>query len=191
MFYFKRSFGILKYFSKQGKTLDISAVKATATNAFTKNVKYELESNENKIIRNIIENPDRQIQVNERDIHKAIKVAGSLPEDEFKSMIESGEYRIDKYLSSLSTYLNISLVEICRTAKNSPVLRKDKRFWQEMEKELELRKNSLSNEQITDVITFFAKAEVRDLKFFKDFEEVVIESEITFIVIFYNSSLII
>ncbi len=176
----------LKNYTKK-PTIDISAIKTTAINSFMKKINKD-HSKENELVRNIVDYPDRMIKINEKDIHLAIKKSGGLPEEEFKNIIDNNFQGLDYFLSKLSSYLNASLVEITRVGKNNEILRKNEIFWKRIEEELENRVNSLSNEQITDIIYHFSKSEVKSLKFFNTFEDVVLDSTIPFLVIIFNSA---
>jgi hypothetical protein len=153
---------------------------------------YEVTKSDKAIVRNILDNPDTRISLTEADIHSAIKKSGTLPEDELKALI--GAYKLEanmdafhrdldkKVLSKLNHFLNKSIVEITRIGKNEAVLKGDKRFWQCLEDELFHRTTSLTNEQITDIISNFGKCDVDGLKVFDDYEEPISESDIPFLV---------
>jgi hypothetical protein len=128
------------------------------------------------------------------DIHSAIKRTGTLPEDELRNLVE--EYKQDndidsffdkvdrQVLAKLNLFLNKSIVEVTRLGKNEKVLKGNKHFWQKIEDELLHRVTSLTNEQITDVLCNFGKSEVSGVNIFDDYEDVIMESEIPFLVIF-------
>jgi hypothetical protein len=154
---------------------------------------YDITKTERSLVRNIVENPDTQISLTEQDIHTAIKNSGTLPEDELRSLI--GNYKQEKDLNSfleqldnkilkkLNIFLNKTIVEITRIGKNEKELRSNKSFWTSLEDEIFYRQTSLTNDQVTDILSNFGKSEISDLKIFDDFEDIVSETEIPYLVI--------
>lgn len=154
------------------------------------------DSREKSIMRNIIENPDVPMKINEDDIYNAMRRSGSLPEDELRDMVaeiteknvllDEVDYRI---LDKLHLFLNKSIAEICKIGKKSKDLRAYDTFWYVIEKEVDARRDSLTNDQLTDIVSSFGKAEAKDLKIFEYLEDSVIETEIPFLVNYiYNIS---
>lgn len=90
-------------------------------------------------------------------------------------------YKINK---KLSIFLNKTLVNIAKSAKkNYDLLKVNKDFWLSLEEEISQRTDSLTNEQITDLICAFAKTDVEESKFLDDIEDIVMETNIPFSVI--------
>jgi hypothetical protein len=169
--------------------------KAKILSKFSNSVEdYQVTNSEKSIVHNILQNPDTKISLTEVDIHSALKKSGTLPEDELKIIIndfrQDGDIatfqnQLDKQiLKKLNHFLNKSIVEVTKISKNTNELKGDKRFWQCLEDELFHRTTSLTNDQVTDILSNFGKCEVDDLKIFDDYEEVINESDIPFLVIY-------
>jgi len=84
-------------------------------------------------------------------------------------------------INKFNVYLNKSLVNIAKTAKkNTDLFKNNKNFWIGLEREIMQRCDSLSNEQITEIVCAFVKQEVQEIKLFEEIEDLIIESDIPF-----------
>jgi len=150
---------------------------------------------ENKLVKNLIENYDEPVKISEEDIHKALEKTGKLPENELKEIINTfskDSYQLDvkdlreeiktKVLSKLNLNLNKSIAELCKTAKKNPKIFADfEEFWLSIENELKTREDSLTNEQISDIISSYSKCELTpNIKIYETFEDVICDSPIPF-----------
>jgi hypothetical protein len=197
--------------SSNSRDINISAVKTIKENPFDiKLDSSELITQEERInIHRVIDNPDEVVKLSENDIHAALRKTGRLPESDLKEIIERYknndsnnqggdknssisnlsnvsllQQEVEKYiLPKLNLCLNKSLVEICRTGKQNPTLfKKHEKFWVSLQKEIITRVETLSNDQITDIIQSFSKCEITPkIKFFEEIEDTVLDSPAKFL----------
>ena len=165
------------------KTIDISE-ENNKNNSFSydNNYKNSKESRKDSFIaKKIIDNPNMPIKLNEDDLHSAIRKTSELPEQTLTNMLEVFKLHLqrtksnkDPYLAKeleheiniqiinkFNIFLNKSLVNISKIAKkNSDIFKSFKNFWCTLENEIFLRQDSLTNEQITDFVCSFVKADL-------------------------------
>lgn len=103
-----------------------------------------------------------------------------------KFLIEFEKEIEHKLIRKFKIFLNKSLVNIAKTVrKNADLFKNNKNFWLSLENEVLERCDSLTNEQITDIVCAFAKSEVADLKLLDEIEDIIIETTVPFSVRFF------
>lgn len=130
------------------------------------------------------------MKISEDDIHLALKNVAPLPEEILKDLISKYEDNVDifeqeineKLIYNFENMLNKSLAQLCSTAKLSKSLRNYSLFWNKLESEIILRQDSLTNDQLCQILTGFSKATVNNIKIFEDLEEMITDSEVPFTV---------
>lgn len=186
----------------QSIDFNISAVKTNKPNPFDIRLDPSDMITQEEIINihRVIDNPDEVIKLSENDIHSALKKTGKLPESDLKEIIErfknNTSNKIEDNLLSLvhqeieyfilpklKLCLNKSLVEICRTGKLNPtIFKKHEIFWVSLQKEILTRVETLSNDQITEIIQSFSKCQITPkIKFFEEIEDTVLDSPAKFL----------
>lgn len=101
---------------------------------------------------------------------------------ENKKLLSEFEKEIEfKITKKFKVFLNKSLVNIAKTAKRNPELFKsNKSFWLGLQNEVMERCDSLTNEQITDFVCAFARAEIPEVKLLDEIEDAIIETTVPF-----------
>jgi hypothetical protein len=175
------------------KTIKSSNSRNRQSNYY--NNKDDINSNEAKeksLAKIIIDNPNQPIKLREEDIHEALKKTGQLPEEILKIILEIEKNNINnineeiekeleiQIYKNLNNCLNKSLIEISKVGKNSNYLKNNQKFWNNLEKEIVTRQDSLTNDQISDIISSFGKSEIKDLKIFDSLEEIITDTTVPF-----------
>jgi hypothetical protein len=189
------NFNFINKYKNAAKMFSYS--RNNAHNSMNKNINSYYKKNEsnsisiqeeNKKIKRITENPEEVVKLTEIDIHRALEQSGKLPENDLKEIVANNdvqEARLqieENILPLLNTFLNRSLVEVLKVAKkNTKIFHKFENFWISLEQELETRENSLSNEQISEIVSAYSKCCLTErIKFYEKFEEIVMESPVAF-----------
>lgn len=196
-----RIFKFFKNFSYK-TSYKASNAKMTPTSPFESAIKVDRSYNydnsndnnklqihkENLIQTQIIEHPDIQIAITEEEIHSAMKQTGKLPELDLKEIMEDYaannimndelKFHIEKsVLSKLNLCLNKSLIEICKVGKKNIMFKEYNLFWESLQTEILSRQDTMSNDQLADVVSSFAKSNVN---IFTDLEETLTDSYLPF-----------
>ena len=127
------------------------------------------------------------LQKTENKILKNKKEISIFLNPENKKILSDFEKEIERNITKrFKVFLNKSLVNIAKTAKrNTDLFKNNKSFWLGLEVEVMERCDSLTNEQITDVVGAFAKAEVPEVKLLDEIEDLIIETLVPFSVKFF------
>jgi hypothetical protein len=154
---------------------------------------------DNKLVRRIISEPEEPVKLSENEIHRALMKSGKLPEITIKEILKKHttetkspedtkilSYEINKFLlPKLGMCLNKSLLEIAKIGKNnSEIFKKNEEFWTGLEEEILNRIDTLSNEQIVEILSAYTKAPLQNFKsieIFEKMEEIINESPVKFL----------